>query len=239
MFPCPTAASDLNQVQTGNKIPRKLSSSIFQRSLIASALMLLTAAYLHFGIKNKDIPPLMPLSEFPTQIGEWKGRVSHFDKKIYDVLGVDDSFLCNYKNKRNETIQLYIGYYRSQREGELIHSPKNCMPGSGWNIVESSIVTIDVPRQGAKKVIEMLLEKANEKMIMLYWFQSRGRIISSEYWQKIYLVIDSVVKRRTDGSFVRLIAPVLRNEKETEKYLKDFAKELFPILDKYIPDETI
>ncbi len=212
-----------------------MGSSIVWRSLIASSLMFLTAAYLHFGIKNKDVPPLKPLSSFPTKIGEWNGSVSHFDKKIYEILGVDDSFLCNYKNRNNQTLQLYIGYYSSQREGDLIHSPKNCMPGAGWNIVKSSIITIDVPNQGPKKVIEMALNKANEKMIMLYWFQSRGRTIYSEYWQKIYLIIDSIFKHRTDGSFVRLTAPVLKNEKETTKYLKDFAKDLFPILDKYIP----
>ncbi len=202
--------------------------------------MLLTAAYLHFGIKNKDVPPLKPLSSFPVQIGEWTGKVSHFDKKIYEILGVDDSFLCNYRNENNQTLQLYIGYYRSQREGDLIHSPKNCMPGAGWNIISSSIVTIDVPSQGPKKVIEMALNKANEKMIMLYWFQSRGRTISSEYWQKIYLVTDSIFKHRTDGSFVRLTAPVLKNEKETKRHLINFAKVLFPILEEYIPgNETI
>ncbi len=217
-----------------------MSCSIVWRSLVASSLMLLTAAYLHFGINNRDVPPLKPLSSFPTKIGEWNGKVSHFDKKIYEILGVDDSFLCNYKNPNNQTIQLYIGYYRNQREGDLIHSPKNCMPGAGWDILKSSIVTIYVPSQGPKKVIEIALYKGNEKMIMLYWFQSRGRTISSEYWQKIYLVIDSVIKHRTDGSFVRLTAPVLKNEKETTKYLKDFAKELFPILEEYIPgNETI
>ena len=212
----------------------KIYSSVW-RSLIASSLMLLTAAYLHFGIKNKNVLPLKPLSSFPTKIGEWKGTVSRFDKKIYEVLGVDDSFLCNYKNENNQILQLYIGYYGSQREGDLIHSPKNCMPGAGWDILKSSIVTIYVPSQGPKRVIEMLLEKADKKMIMLYWFQSRGRTISSEYWQKVCLVIDSVIKHRTDGSFIRLTAPVLINEKETKEYLTNFARKLFPILEKYIP----
>ena len=212
-----------------------MSSSIVWRSLVASSLMLLTAAYLHFGIKNKDVLPLKPLSSFPTQIGEWKGTVSHFDKKIYDILGVDDSFLCNYKNKNNQTLQLYIGFYRSQREGDLIHSPKNCMPGAGWTIVDSTIIDIDVPGRGPKKVIKLVLTKGKERQIMLYWFQSRGRIISSEYLQKIYLVIDSILKHRTDGSFVRLISPIYKDDRKTFLYLKDFAKRLVPILDKYLP----
>ncbi len=218
---------------------RKISSSIVWRSLVASSLMLLTATYLNFGISSKDVAPLKPLSTFPTKIGQWKGQVGHFEKKVYDILGVDDSFLCNYRGKDGRVINLYIGYYKSQREGELIHSPKNCMPGAGWNIVDSSLIEIYVPGKGPQKVIKLVLTKGKERQIMLYWFQSRGRIIASEYWQKIYLVIDSITKHRTDGSFVRLISPVYKDDRETLSFMKDFAKKLFPILNKFLPGAKI
>ncbi|MBW1804631.1 MAG: EpsI family protein [Deltaproteobacteria bacterium] len=144
--------------------------------------------------------------------------------------------LINYKGLQGRLVQLYVGFYQSQKEGDLIHSPKNCMPGAGWNIVQTSIEELNVDSNPEKvKMIQLILQKGVQKQIVLYWFQSRGRYISSEYMQKIYMVIDSIRKRRTDGSFVRLIAPVIHNEEETLENLKAFANLLIPKLQEYLP----
>ncbi len=132
-------------------------------------------------------------------------------------------------------VNLYVGFYQSQKEGDIIHSPKNCMPGAGWNIIDTSIESVQIDHGKSVKVIRLLLEKGTEKQLVLYWFQSRGRIISSEYAQKIWLVVDSITRQRTDGSFVRLISTVKGNEKRTLNRLKDFANIIFPILNEYIP----
>jgi len=200
-------------------------------------LLLVTFFGAHHLSKFKKTKPLKPLSTFPTKIGEWSGEVQRFDQRIYDVLGVDDFFLCDYHSSEGRIINLYIGYYESQREGELIHSPKNCMPGAGWNITRTSVTTIKIPNGNPGKihVIKLILQRGKDRQVVLYWFQSRGRIISSEYWQKIYLVIDSILKRRTDGSFVRVIAPISDSEKETETYVKSFIQRIFPILEQYLP----
>jgi EpsI family protein len=153
-------------------------------------------------------------------------------------LGVDDSFLGSYKTSDGRQVELYIGFYQNQREGDLIHSPKNCMPGGGWNIVHTSLEEIKTPGTNPEnyKVIKLMLQKGAQKQVVLYWFQSRGRIINSEYMQKIYLVVDSMMRHRTDGSFVRLIAPVLNgDETKALNTLKDFAVQLMPILYEYIP----
>ena len=112
------------------------------------------------------------------------------------------------------------------------------MPGAGWNITRTSLEEMEIPGipSGKTKAIKLIVKKGPHKQIMLYWFQSRGRIINSEYMQKIYLVIDSITRNRTDGSFVRLIAPVTNdNEAETLNRMKDFAKQLMPLLNDYIP----
>ena len=207
----------------------------FSRTILASSLMILTAIYLNFGTRSEVISPLKGLSEFPTVIGRWKGHVSHFDEDVYKTLGVDDSYLCNYQSEDGKSIQLYIGFYQSQREGALIHSPKNCMPGAGWDIINRSLIKVNMSPRGQRKVIRLLMRKGNERQIALYWFQSRGRVISSEYWQKIYLIWDSIFKHRTDGTFVRLIAPVEHSEAETTCDLKGFAQDLFPILEQFLP----
>ena len=178
-----------------------------------------------------------PFSSFPKQIGEWIGTQDRFDQKIYDALGVDDSILSNYRTSDGRQVQLYIGFYQSQREGDIIHSPKNCMSGSGWNITQTSLEELNFSgtKTGKIKVIKLILEKGAQKDVVLYWFQSRGRIISSEYWQKVFLVWDAIFKHRTDGSFVRLMSPVGKNELETTQNIKAFAKELFPVLEQYLP----
>ena len=209
-----------------------------KHTLIASVIMILTMVSLNYISHAEIINPNKPFSTFPKQIGEWKGVESRFDQEIYDVLGVDDSILSNYSTSDGRHVQLYIGFYQSQKEGDLIHSPKNCMPGGGWNIVQTSLVEIPMQNtdSGKAKTIKLILQNGSQKQVVLYWYQSRGRIISSEYLQKIYLVIDAITRHRTDGSFVRLIAPVTNGDEEKAlNTLKDFATQLMPILTEYIP----
>jgi len=187
---------------------------------------------------SEDVKLNKPFSTFPKKIGEWAGKEERFDQAVYDLLGVDDSYLANYYDHDSSLVQLYIGYYESQKEGQQIHSPKNCMPGSGWNITETSLDDITLKGNASKKikVIKLLLEKDNQKQVVFYWYQSNGRFISSEYSQRIYMVIDSITKHRTDGSFIRLISPVINNDEEMAvKHLKDFTAQLIPILKDYIP----
>jgi len=209
-----------------------------KHTVVASAVMLLTMALLYMVSQTENIYPNKPFRTFPQQIGQWRGRVLSFDDKIYAVLGVDDSFLASYHSPANRLVQLYVGFYQSQREGDLIHSPKNCMPGAGWNIVQTTVETVEgfktAPQK--RKLIKLVLQKGAQKQIVLYWFQSRGRIIASEYMQKVYLVWDAITRQRTDGSFVRLIAPVLNgDDKRAWEDLKRFARLLDPLLDAYLP----
>ena len=209
-----------------------------KQTLIAAAIMLSTGIGLPYLTDSNDQPLKRSLSEFPTQIGKWEGATTRFDEKVYKILGVDDSILANYSDSKGENIQLYIGYYQSQRAGEIIHSPKNCMPGSGWNIVETSIVPLGLKdNKGAPvKIIKLVLQKGIQRQIAMYWFHSRGRVISSEYSQKIYLVWDSITKHRTDGSFVRLLSKIRnQGEAQTTESLKQFAEQILPILNEYIP----
>jgi len=198
--------------------------------------MILTMAILQYLSYAEAIHPNKPFETFPKQIGEWKGKEKYFDKEIYPVLGVDDSFLANYR-KPGHLLELYIGFYQSQKEGDLIHSPKNCLPGAGWNIYQDSLEEVDIPGDSPEKikVIKLVIKKGSFKQIALYWFQSRGRIISSEYMQKVYLVTDAITRHRTDGSFVRLIAPVGKNEADTLKLMKKFTRLLMPYLKEYLP----
>ena len=208
----------------------------YKRIVITAAVMVVTLLITGFASRSERIEPNRNFDNFPRTIGPWQGRTDQFDPKVYNILGVDDSILMNFRSPDNRHINLYVGFYQSQKEGDLIHSPKNCMPGAGWNIVKSRIEPVHFPETGkAMKVILLELQKGSQKQLVLYWFQSRGRIISSEYWQKIWLVVDSVTKRRTDGSFVRLISPVRESKENTLETLKSFTRQIYPHLKEFIP----
>lgn len=209
------------------------------RAIIVSVMLLLAFCYLSFFKKSEAVPVKKPLSTFPETIDKWTGTIGFFDPQVYDVLGVDDSVLINYRSSGGKSVQLYVGYYQSQREGDLIHSPKNCLPGSGWLITRTSLEKLTLPGNDRQNidVIKLILEKGDEKQVVLYWFQSRGRFIASEYLQKVYMVWDSLTKNRTDEAFVRLIAPIgPRGEVFTTQYLKEFSAQIIPILSEYLPD---
>lgn len=210
-----------------------------KNTVIAVSIMMLGLITVKFSSSVESVPARKSLSEFPMQIGEWKGKEEKFSPQIYDVLGVDDSILANYRNSKELYINLYIGFYKSQRKGDLIHSPKNCMPGAGWNIVDSNLINIAKAPNGEKnvKIIKLILRNGDKRQLMLYWFHSRGRIIASEYWQKIFLVVDSIFKHRTDGSFVRLITPISGDDEHAAlTRLVNFAETLMPLLGDYLPD---
>ncbi len=208
----------------------------FKHTLTATLIMLLTGALLHYLSDMENVHPNKPFRTFPKQFGEWVGKEKHLTEDIMDVVGVDDYFLADFHHPGGQWINLYVGFYQSQKEGDLIHSPKNCMPGAGWNIARTSLEEFEIPGTGKIKAIKLFVQKGPQKQVMLYWFQSRGRFISSEYMQKIYLVIDSITRHRTDGSFVRLIAPIVNNdEAATLNHLKGFAKQLMPKLREHIP----
>lgn len=210
----------------------------YKRTLIASTLMIVAMVFLAYISHGENVQPNRPFSTFPKQIGQWSGNEEHFDQTTYDILGVEDSFLCNYRDSDGRQVQLYVGFYQSQREGDLIHSPRNCMPGAGWNIMRSSLEEVTIPGINPGKIImnKLSLGKGSQRQVVLYWFQSRGRFIASEYMQKVYLVVDSITRHRTDGSFVRLISPVVNDDEEKTMHdMKSFAKLLIPILEEYIP----
>ncbi len=207
-----------------------------KQTVIVIGIFVATFILLQFVNRPEKIEPNRDFATFPLEIGEWKGGRDQLDQRVYDILGLEDYILADYVHPSRKLVNLYVGFYQSQKEGDLIHSPKNCMPGAGWNITKTSIEPVIIDDKGTTiKAIKLLLEKGSEKQVVLYWFQSRGRIISSEYWQKIWLVVDSIFKQRTDGAFVRLISRVSEDEEQALDTLKSFARQVFPHLKAYLP----
>ena len=180
-----------------------------------------------------------PLSDFPKALGDWRAiNENKIDEGSMAVLQVDDYIMRTYANTNGETIGLYIGYFKVQREGKGIHSPRQCLPGAGWNIIKHSEYQLSMKGHNPAIVpINIhLMGKGNQRQIYLWWYQGRGRIYANEYMNKLYLIWDAITKRRTDGALVRVNMAVNFDLDQTLKAETAFIDLFAPLLSKYIPN---
>jgi EpsI family protein len=211
------------------------------RVIILSLTLLAAAGAISYASRPEIIPIRQSLSALPMQIDNWEGRQSpEMDAKIMEVLGVDDYIDRVYYNRDLSPASLYIGYYQSQREGDTMHSPLNCLPGAGWNPVKREHISIPVDGGKTIEINKIVIQKGIDKQVVLYWYQSHGRVIASEYWGKIYTVIDALRTNRTDAALVRIVSPVSDTSAEAEataeKSAIAFTTAMFPLLNQFLPD---
>jgi EpsI family protein len=204
------------------------------RALIVS--LLIGAAGLVAGRSAAEAPVSRPgLDSLPRQLDGWQGAdAAPFPDDVIAQLGVDDYINRVYRGAAGAPIGVYVGYYASQRQGDAIHSPQNCLPGAGWRPIESGTQTIGEGAQQAT-VNRYVIAKGLDRQVVLYWYQGRGRIVANEYTNKALLMFDAARIRRTNGGLVRLIAPVTTTETAATAELTGFAAALLPLLSNYLP----
>ncbi|TCK19458.1 exosortase D (VPLPA-CTERM-specific) [Thiogranum longum] len=217
-------------------VKRKLSYP-----LMASAVILAFIASLSVLMPDKveEIPARKLFAEFPSHLGEWRGKLNPLEQIYIDALRFDDYVQTQYVNSEQDRVGLFASYYASQITGNMPHSPRACLPGGGWNIVDlKQKVISNVQPVGSIQVNRVIIQNGEYRQLVYYWFQQRGRYISSEYLVKWYVFWDSLVRNRSDGALVRLTTFIPPGEKieEGDKRLEAFARELVPVLKEYIPD---
>lgn len=183
-------------------------------------------------------PIKQPLALFPAKLDDWQVvSTNKSSNSVVEMLGVDDYLDYNYTSPNRLGVNLYVAFYESVGVGGGYHSPRNCIPGGGWGIDSVREVQV-VPhgRQAPVNVMTMIIRNRNEYQLVMYWYQNRGRVIHSEYWEKIYQVLDAILLKRRDGTFVRLIAPAPGgNIPQAEETLKQFAALTVTELDNFLP----
>ncbi|MBK5292663.1 MAG: EpsI family protein [Acidobacteriia bacterium] len=202
-------------------------------------LLLLAQAGVFYGRARttEDTPLARPLAEFPVQIGTW-ARVQEgvVEKEVQDVLQADDLLSRTYAAPGYPRgASLFVAYFRSQRTGKAPHSPKNCLPGSGWTASNADMLLVPIAGQQPIEVNRYLVSKGDYKSLVLYWYQSPGRVVASEYWAKFYLVLDSIRYNRSDTALVRVVVPASEDEQSAEKSAVDFVQAIYPNLAPFIP----
>jgi EpsI family protein len=180
--------------------------------------------------------PRKPLKSFPEKVGDWtqSGSDQILDEPTLKVLRASDYLLRDFRRPDGLSANFYVGYYATQSDGASFHSPLNCLPGSGWVLSSPAAATVTGP--DGFTVNKYVIQNGDYKSLMLYWYQGRGRSVASEYWGKVYTVIDSVRLRRSDAAMVRVTVPIVRSESEALKAATDLAVETGKLLPEYVPN---
>ena len=217
--------------------------SIALRLVIIAVCLAGASAYLAAANRDEVIPPRTPLGGLPMRIDTWTGRrEADLTPEVLAVLGADDYITRTYRAADASVVGLYIGYHQTQRQGDTIHSPLNCLPGAGWIPLEQGRKTIEVtgwPGAAAATPIEVnrvVIGKGLDRQLVLYWYQSHRRVVAGEYWGKIYTVLDSIRYHRTDAALVRVITPMgEEGNGGADARAEKFVQELFPLLIPHLP----
>jgi len=204
---------------------------------VAAAAMLLVAGILatHSLRPKVAAAPRWPLRDFPSDIGLSHSEDRPFETQIVRAVGADDYINRVYLGSA-PPIELYVGYYKDQRSGDRIHSPKNCLPGSGWEPVHSTRVQIGSEGGVPVLVNGYLVAQGTRRNMVLYWYQSHGRIVASEYLAKIFLIADGLKNRPTNGALVRIWTSAADGEASAQARAVDFARRVYPQIEEFLPD---
>jgi len=209
------------------------------RFAVALVLLLGTALFLQARNRGEVFPPRKPLSEFPDKLGQWSGTDVEIGKDIREILGPGDFLLRVYRDDTEHlpNSDLFMAYFPSQRAGDAIHSPKNCLPGAGWTPIDAARVPLSVSGRAPFPVNRYVIAKGEDRLLVLYWYWAHDRAVASEYWAKIYLVTDSIKMNRSDGALVRVTTRMLPGESvdAAMNRLVPFAGQVVPLLNQYIP----
>ena len=209
------------------------------RFVLAALLIASAAVFMQAHNRQEVFPPRQDLKDFPIKLGTWTGTDNPIDKDSLEVLGRGEFLLRIYQNEEQPQpfVDLFIAYYRSQRAGETPHSPQHCLPGAGWAPIENTRVKLSMPGHEPFPVNRYVIAKQDARQIVLYWFWAHDRGVASEYWNKYYLVADSIKMNRSDGALIRITGPIQPGETvdAAQQRISPFVNSVLPLLDDYIP----
>jgi exosortase D (VPLPA-CTERM-specific) len=229
-FPAPTPAEVAVRQRT------------LPNSFLAAGALLVVFVVVAVGLpRPMEINPARsPFVEYPMKLGGWTGHRGTLEGVYLDQLKLDDYLLADYVDGGGNAVNLYVSYYNSQRKGDAVHSPRACLPGGGWQLRDfdqRALASVQINGH-VLRVNRTLIELGNQRQLVYYWFEQRGRIVTNEFAVKWYLFVDAVTRHRTDGAMVRIITsvPVGGSDADADARLAGFAARIAPDLPRYIPN---
>src|SRR5579864_6360473 len=206
-------------------------------AMILSALLILQGS-LFYGFSRGETPPsYRPLDGFPKEIGAWHMvQQGVMEQEVKDVLRADDYITRGYAASPEKAANLFVAFFKSQRAGQTPHSPKNCLPGSGWVWTVSDTIPVNVPGRDPIQINRYIVSKGEDRSVVLYWYQSRDRVVASEYKAAAFVALDALRYNRTDTSLVRVVVPIVKGQQDaaTETGV-EFIQAFFGTLRQFFP----
>jgi len=204
--------------------------------VVTLALLLQAAAFYGFS-RTEYQPNTAPLSVFPSTVGPFRAIDDiPVEQEVRDVLKADDILNRNFAAPDGRPVNLFIAAFRSQRTGKAPHSPRNCLPGSGWMQLASGITHVDVPGYGQIEANRYIVANLSSQSLVLYWYQSRDRSIASEYTAKVYTILDSIRYNRSDTALVRVVVPIAgKDQQSADKASVEFVRAAYPEVRNILP----
>lgn len=174
---------------------------------VAAAIATFALAHV-VTVKSLITPARSDFSSVPEQFEDWDSSVRPMDPSVAETLGADDTIVVDLAAPDGEVYNLYMAYLDAQRDGRSWHSPRQCIPGGGWEIASHEIVTSTTARGAAIAFNRMLIENGDARQLVYYWYDQRGRKMANEFVMKFWLIIDAITRKRSDGAMVRIITPL-------------------------------
>jgi EpsI family protein len=214
------------------------NAGIIGRMVVVVVMLLISSWVVRAVGHGASIALQQPFSQFPNRLGMWQGEDLRFGSRIENRLKVTDYVSKLYRAGPDKMVHLYVGFYSSQRHGEMIHSPKNCLPGNGWYIAQRGTAVLDIEPYPSFEVNSYTVENGIDRQVVLYWYQqSGGRIVTNEYLGRVHLVLDSVTRNRTDAALIRVSVPIEGDSGDAVRTGRDFLKVAYPALSQFLPHD--
>lgn len=196
-------------------------------------------AALFYGLsRGERVPSTPPLSGFPVLLGDFHMYQENLiDPEQQEILKADDLMNRTYlRGDSKMPYNLFVAYFRTQRSGQAPHSPKNCLPGNGFVPSVNDTIQVEIPGRGPVEVNRYVVSRGDQKSLVLYWYQSRDRVVASEYRAKFFAAADAIRYNRSDTALVRTVIPVVDNDEQaaTAKSVA-FIQTFFSTLRRYFP----
>ena len=205
----------------------------------APALLLSLGALVSVAVDAQRTLPLRTALDvaIPTRYEKFVAHDLPISVAEQEMAGMTDYLFRIFTDGEDATegaFSVYVGYYSRQSGGRTIHSPKNCLPGAGWEPLVASVTQV-ATADGPVNVNRYLIQRGSERAMVIYWYQGRGRVQASEYMVKADLLRDAALRQRSDEALVRIIVPVTEGEAAASQFASSIAQTLIPAVDAALP----
>jgi|LGOV01.1.fsa_nt_gb EpsI family protein len=204
------------------------------RFFIIYALLVVAGLFVHFH-RDVAVPVNRSLTEIPKKQGDWRMvSQTRFDDQVLEVLKPTDYLARSYVDRAGNRVGLYLGYHGGGPESGSIHSPKHCLPGSGWQEVSTEVSQMAVAEQNIN-LVRAVYQNGYSRELFVYWFQVKGKTLANEYSLKLAEIVNSIFYNRRDSAFIRLSVSYEGDPNQAIALAESFVQDFYPHIAAVLP----